>query len=196
MTSHSPAFSWNAFLTFSVDASTRVSGPAAARRPVFAARESRVTLAGGTSSVGHGLGRILSFLGPSAPWLSALKESSYTTVSDMYFSKASTCVYLCENNRHICAHVGGRRRAALAEGEAHAGALVLWSELARGLSAEELGRRVMRAGPRKHWRRFGGERARGRVSRWARAEEVEALFERGGRVCRKGGPQQAIGCKT
>lgn len=77
MTSHSPAFCWKAFLIFSVEAKTRVSGPAAARRPGFAAIARRVTQAGGTWSVGHGVGRILSFLGPSAPWLRALKDSSW-----------------------------------------------------------------------------------------------------------------------
>jgi hypothetical protein len=63
------------------------------------------------------------------------------------------CTHLGENGRHVGAHIRGGRRGALAE--AHAGALVLGPELTAGLSAEELGRRVMRAEALQHWRRLG-----------------------------------------
>src|SRR5690242_452792 len=127
MTSHSPALFWNAFLTLSVEARTRVSGPAAASRPVLEATERRVTLAGGTSSVGHWVGRILSFLGPSAPWLSALKENSCARLAEgrarshaaMQPGGLAGVSYLCEHGGDVCAGVdGGRRggrRGALAE---------------------------------------------------------------------------------
>ena len=109
-----------------------MSGPAAARRPGFAARERRVTVAGGTSSVGHGLGRILSFLGPSAPWLSALKESSYQTVSYTTF----TLLGLIPTS----ARIAGTSAPTLA-----AGAELLWlnaklmlARLYSGLSSREV----------------------------------------------------------
>lgn len=66
-TSPSPAFSSYALRTFSVDVTTSTFGPAAASRPGFEAMERRLAHAGGTSLVGHGSGRILTFFGPAPP---------------------------------------------------------------------------------------------------------------------------------
>ncbi len=78
-TSPSPAFSSNALRTFSVDVTTSTFGPAAASRPGFEAMERRLAQAGGTSLVGHGSGRILTFFGPAPPWLRALKPRCWET---------------------------------------------------------------------------------------------------------------------
>jgi hypothetical protein len=200
MTSHSPGFCWNALRTFAVDARTSVSGPAAASRPGFEAIAKRVALAGGTLSVDHGVGRILSLVGPSAPWLRPLKAKSWAAVSSVC-GRARVyggAHYLCENANNICAHVGRGRRGALAlaeAAEAHAAARGLWADVARVLSAEETGRGVMRAAASKYGRRLCGMRARGRLlGNGARAQRVERLL--GGRVGGQRGLGEADGSKA
>lgn len=110
MTSHSPALLAKALRTFSVEVTISASGPAAARRPGLDATDRRVAHAGGTWSAGHGFGRILSFLGPSAPCPRARNPRCCEMVS--YRRGVQTWAqeaYLCREFLNLAAHLDGRR---------------------------------------------------------------------------------------